>query len=55
MKKTYILKKDVKIPDELKASDALKRSKVEAIMGRKLTNYEWDSYKRLIMQRPKNQ
>ncbi len=53
MNKTYILKKKP-IPADLKAADELKRKQVEEIMGRKLQNFEWDTYKILIRDRPKN-
>ena len=54
MNKIYTLKKNLKIPEDLKSIDSKKREKVEAILGRKFEDWEWDTYKNITRDRQKN-
>ena len=54
MKKTYILNKNLKIPEDLKEKDNIKRKQIEEILGKKLNDYEWVEYKKLFTLKTKN-
>ena len=54
MNKIYTLKKNLKIPEDLKEADEKKREKIESILGRRFKDYEWDNYKSLTRDRQKN-
>ena len=53
MKKDYFLK-PFKKNEKLDEIDRKKRDKVETIMGKKLSDYEWLNYNRLTLPRNKN-
>ena len=51
MKKTYVLKPFKQLPHDHPAriADEEKRRKVEEAMGRKMTDFDWIEYKRMVL------